>query len=73
MYLRNVSLAKSTDSINLGSSLKIFEELVPTTNKKFIFINNNGTSENIMEHDVLLEKEVDNDATKNNCDKNNKE
>ncbi|XP_011862365.1 PREDICTED: uncharacterized protein LOC105558992 [Vollenhovia emeryi] len=56
--------SRSVDSINLGSSIKIFDEPVPVT-KKLTFINNsvsknNGVSQNVVEKDSLLEKEADN-------------
>lgn len=54
--------AKSIDSVHLGSSIKIFDESVPTT-EKLIFVNNgvsknNNVSENILEKDSLLGKET---------------
>jgi len=58
--------SKSVDSVNLGSSIKIFDEPVSMT-KKLIFINNgksNGISQNVAEKDSLLEKETDNCSVK---------
>ncbi|XP_036140026.1 monocarboxylate transporter 9 isoform X2 [Monomorium pharaonis] len=68
---------KSIDSIHLGSSFKIFEEPAPLT-KKLTFVDNgvsrtNGVSQNIIEKDLLLQKETDNCTTEennNDCDKN---
>lgn len=59
-------LAKSIDSINLGSSLKLFEELAPT-NKKLSFIDDNYKRQSIVEEDALLANEVDKDSTEENC------
>lgn len=61
---------KSTESVNLGSSIKIFDEPVP---KKLTFIDNkvsknNGINQNIVERNSLLEKETDNCSNEENCD-----
>lgn len=59
---------KSIESINLGSSIKIFDEPMP---KKLTFIDNkvsNGVNQNIVEKNSLLEKETGNDSNEENCD-----
>ena len=60
--------AKSTDSVHLGSSIKIFDEPVSIT-KKLMFIDgvskNNNVSPNV-EKDTLLEKDADNCSIKEN-------
>lgn len=65
--------AKSMNSVHLGSSIKIFDEPVPIS-KKLIFVDNgtsknNGINQNIVEKDLLLEKEADNCLTKENNDR----
>lgn len=68
--MRGVLLAKSVNSVNLGSSIKIFEEPAPLT-KKLIFTddNENGMNEvngncpNNVEKDSLVEKKADNCPT----------
>lgn len=64
-------LAKSVESINLGSSIKIFDEPVLIT-KKLTFIDskvNKSVNQNIMEKISLLEKENSNFPNKENYDK----
>ncbi|XP_032664227.1 uncharacterized protein LOC116840953 isoform X2 [Odontomachus brunneus] len=63
----------STNSVNLGSSIKIFEEPAPIT-KKLIFIGDNevnGNCQNNVEKDSLIEKKTDNSPTVVNDDDNN--
>lgn len=62
--------AKSVESINLGSSIKIFDEPAPIT-KKLTFIENgvsknNDVNQNIMEKNSLLKRETDNSSIKEN-------
>lgn len=64
---------KSMESINLGSCIKIFDEPVP---KKLTFIDNrvsknNGVNQNIVEKNLLLEKETGNYSNEENYDENN--
>ncbi|XP_026828950.1 monocarboxylate transporter 9-like isoform X2 [Ooceraea biroi] len=69
-YLRKHNLARSVDSINLGSSFKLFEDFAPTTNKKLTFIDDNDTSQKALEQNALLEKEEDMDSTENKISNN---
>lgn len=60
------------ESINLGSCIKIFDEPVP---KKLTFIDNrvsknNGVNQNIVEKNLLLEKETGNYSNEENYDEN---
>lgn len=67
--------AKSVESINLGSSIKIFDEPVLIT-KKLTFIDskvNKSINQNIMEKNSLLEKENSNFPNKKNYDKDKDE
>lgn len=73
--------AKSMESINLGSSIKIFDEPVPVT-KKLTFINNKANKSNSInqnmekdqnrEKNSLLEKETDNLTTEEKYDDEDK-
>ncbi|TGZ52829.1 Monocarboxylate transporter, partial [Temnothorax longispinosus] len=68
--------ARSVDSVHLGSSIKIFDEPIPIT-KKLTFVDNdvsknNGTSQNVVEKDSLLEKEADKCSINENNDSSDK-
>ncbi|XP_014487669.1 PREDICTED: uncharacterized protein LOC106751305 isoform X2 [Dinoponera quadriceps] len=66
---------KSVNSINLGSSIKIFEEPVPITKKlTFIDVNDaNGICQNNVEKDSLIEKKADTGSTIVDDDNDNNE
>lgn len=63
-------LEVSVDSVNLGSCMQIFDEPAPLT-KKLTFVTNNsviksnGTNQDMVEKNSLLEKETD-DSHKEN-------
>ncbi|XP_024893836.1 uncharacterized protein LOC112468741 isoform X1 [Temnothorax curvispinosus] len=70
------NLSRSVDSVHLGSSIKIFDEPIPIT-KKLTFVDNdvsknNGTSQNVVEKDSLLEKEADKCSINENNDSSGK-
>lgn len=60
-----VLLAKSLNSVNLGSCVKIFEEPAPIT-KKLTFMDDNevnGNCQNKAEKESLVKKKADNGLT----------